>query len=120
MWAGVSQGGIISPVLFILYVNDMLPHSHIGELALYADDTAIKATFRKPTLLESYLNEFQRCLSDWRIAIKVTKSTAIIFCSCRTVLHPAPTTKTVRGTNRMGRHYSLFGGDSRYATHLVA
>ena len=51
MWAGVSKGGIISPVLFILYVNDMLPHSHIGELALYADDTAIIATSRKPTLL---------------------------------------------------------------------
>jgi len=83
MRAGVAQGGLISPVLFNLYVNDMPQHSHHVELALYADDTAIIATSRKPKLLvsylESYLNVLQRWLSDWRIAINVTKSTAIIF-----------------------------------------
>jgi hypothetical protein len=50
------------------------------ELALYADDTAIIATSRKPKLLvsylKSYLNDLQRWLSEWRIAINVSKSTA--------------------------------------------
>jgi hypothetical protein len=55
MRAGVAQGGLISPVLFSLYVNDMPPPSYHVELALYADDTAIIATSRKPTLLVSYL-----------------------------------------------------------------
>ena len=55
MRAGVAQGGLISPVLFSLYVNDMLSPSHHVELALYADDTAIIATSRKPTPLVSYL-----------------------------------------------------------------
>jgi hypothetical protein len=41
MRAGVAQGGLISPVLFSLYVNDMPSPSHHVELALYADDTAI-------------------------------------------------------------------------------
>jgi retron-type reverse transcriptase len=53
--AGVAQGGLISPVLFSLYVNDMASPSHHVELALYADDTAVIATSRKPTLLVSYL-----------------------------------------------------------------
>jgi hypothetical protein len=83
MRAGVAQGGLISPVLFSLYANDMPPPSHHVELALYADDTAIIATSRKPILLvsylESYLNDLQRWLSEWRIAINVSKSTAIIF-----------------------------------------
>jgi hypothetical protein len=83
MRAGVAQGGLISPVLFSLYVNDMPSLSHHVELALYADDTAIIATSRKPTLhvsyLESYLNDLQRWLSEWRIAINVSKSSAIIF-----------------------------------------
>jgi retron-type reverse transcriptase len=60
--ADVAQGGLISPVLFSLYVNDM-PSHHV-ELALYSDDTAIIATSRKPTLvvsyLEAYLNDLQR------------------------------------------------------------
>jgi hypothetical protein len=69
--------------LFSLYVNDMPSPSHHVELALYMDDTAVIATSRKPTLLvsylESYLNDIQRWLSEWRIAINVSKSSAIIF-----------------------------------------
>ena len=65
MRAGVAQGGLISPVLFSLYVNDMPSPSHHVELALYANDTAVIATSRKPTLLlsylESYLDDLQRC-----------------------------------------------------------
>jgi hypothetical protein len=83
MRARVAQGGLISSVIFSLYVNDMPSPSHHVELAIYADDTAIIATSRKPTLLvsylESYLNELQRWLSEWRIASNVSKSTAIIF-----------------------------------------
>ena len=55
MQAGEAQGGLISPVFFRLYVNDMPSPSHHFELALYADDTAIIATSRKPTPLVSYL-----------------------------------------------------------------
>jgi hypothetical protein len=46
---------LISPVLFSLYVNDVPSPPHHVELTLYADDTAIIATSRKPTLLVSYL-----------------------------------------------------------------
>jgi hypothetical protein len=51
---------LISPVLFSLYVNDIPTPSHHVELT-YADDTAIIATSRKPTLLVSYP---ESCLSD--------------------------------------------------------
>jgi hypothetical protein len=83
MRSGVAQGGLISPVLFSLYVNDMPSPSHHVELALYADYSAVIATSRKPTLLvsylESYLNDLQRWLSEWRIALNVSKTRAIIF-----------------------------------------
>ena len=83
MRAGVAQGGLISPVLFSLYVNDMPTPSRHVEVALYADDTAIIATSRKPTLLvsylESYLSNLQRWLTEWRNAINVSKNSAIIF-----------------------------------------
>jgi hypothetical protein len=68
MKAGVAQGGLISPVLFSLYVNDMPSPSHHVELDLYADNTVIIATSRKPRLLvsylESYLNDLQRWLCE--------------------------------------------------------
>jgi hypothetical protein len=61
MQAGVAEVELISPVFFRLYVNDMPSPSHHVQLALYADDMAVIATSRKPTLLvsclESYLND---------------------------------------------------------------
>ena len=68
MQAGVAQTGLISSVLFSLYVNDIPSSSHHVELALNTDDTSIIATSRKPTLLvsylESYLNDLQLWLSE--------------------------------------------------------
>jgi hypothetical protein len=96
MRAGFAQDGLISPVLFSLYVNDMPSPSHHVELALYADDTAITAMSRKPTLLvsylESYLNNLQRWVSEWRIAINVSKGTAIIALAGRRFIQPRPVT----------------------------
>jgi len=62
MQARVTQGGLISPVLFSLYVNEMHSPSHPVELALYAENATIIATPPKPTLLfgylEFYVNDF--------------------------------------------------------------
>jgi len=123
MRAGVAPGGLISPVLFCPYVNDIASPSLHVELALYVDETAIIATSRKLTLLVSYLdsypNDLQRWFSEWRIAINVSLSTAIIFVRAgRRFIQPRPV--TLRVTNRMGRHYSLSRGNSRYGSHLVA
>jgi hypothetical protein len=65
MRAGVAQGGLISPVLFSLYVNDMLIPSRHVELALFVDDTAIIAISRKPELLVSYLESYLIDLERW-------------------------------------------------------
>jgi retron-type reverse transcriptase len=87
MQAGVAQGGIISPLLFSLYVNDMPSLSRHVELTLYADDRAIITTYRQPTLivkyLDIYLRDLERWLSEWRIAINVSKSSAMLFAKAR-------------------------------------
>ena len=96
MWAGVVQGELISPVLFSLYANDMPSPSHHVELPLYKDYTAITATSRKPTLLVRYLESYldlRRWLGEWRIAINISKSTAIIFARAgRRFIQPRPVT----------------------------
>jgi hypothetical protein len=83
MQAGVVQGGLVSPMLFSLYVNDIMTPSRHVELAQYADDTALVATSRIPSLLVGYLVDYlgrlERWLRDWRIAINVSKSTDVLF-----------------------------------------
>jgi hypothetical protein len=71
--------------------------SHHVELALYADDTAIIAMSRKPTLLVSYMlsyiNDLQRLLSEWIIDMNVPKRTAIFFAPAeRRFIQPRPVT----------------------------
>jgi hypothetical protein len=69
--AGVAQGGLAYPVLFSLYVNEIpTPFRHV-ELAQYADDTAVTAKSRNPSVvgyLEAYLGRLELWLRDLRIA----------------------------------------------------
>jgi hypothetical protein len=93
----VAEGGLISPVFFGLYSNDMPSPSQQVEFTIYADDTIIIATSRKRTLLvsnlESQLNEIQRRLSEYIIAISLSKSTAIIYAGAgRRITEPRPVT----------------------------
>jgi hypothetical protein len=69
--------------LFGLYVNDIPTPSRQAELAQYTDGTALVATSRSPSLLfgylEAYLGRLDRWPQDWRIAINVSKSIAVLF-----------------------------------------
>jgi hypothetical protein len=52
-------------------------------LALYADNTALIVTSYRPSLLviylETYLGRLEHWLWDWRVAVSISKSTAVIF-----------------------------------------
>jgi len=100
MRGGVPKGGLFSHVFSSLYVNDMPSPSHHVELSLCGDDTAVIAKSRKPTMLvmylESYLNIFQRWLSECKFVINVSKGTAIIVARVgRCIIQPRPVTLLV-------------------------
>ena len=82
MWAIVAKGGVISPLLFSLYVKGIPTPSRYIELAQYADDTLV-ATSKHPALLvkylETHLSELEKWLREWRIAINVGKNAAVLF-----------------------------------------
>ena len=65
----------------------------VFELYQYADDTALVATSRQLALLvkylETHLADLEIWLRDWRIAINVGKSAAVLF-TTRYIQPPRP------------------------------
>ncbi|GFW59949.1 probable RNA-directed DNA polymerase from transposon X-element [Trichonephila clavipes] len=80
--AGVAQGSILGPVLFNLYVNDILKTTNTM-ICMFADDAAILSRHYNPNTLTQNINEHLAHLeiwfSVWKIALNTTKTEAVFF-----------------------------------------
>lgn len=81
-YAGVPQGAVLSPTLFNLFVCD-LPKSPNCELSIFADDTALMSSARRPkTIIKNLqlgLRRIAAFFESWKIRINPSKSQCIFF-----------------------------------------
>ena len=98
--AGVPQGSILGPLLFLIYTND-LPENLQSTVKLFADDTSLFSTVCEPNISASQLDSDLKKISHWAYKWKMnfnpdlSKQAQVIF-SRKTVKvsHPSITFNT--------------------------
>ena len=62
--AGVPQGSILGPLLFLIYVNDIMDAVDVN-IRMYADDTCIYASGKNETEIADKLNNALSNINNW-------------------------------------------------------
>ena len=75
MWtnveAGVPQGSILEPLLFLICIND-LPENLVSNPKLFADDTSLFSVIRNKHLSVQNLNENLSKINHWAFQQKMS------------------------------------------------
>ena len=90
--AGVPQGSVLGPLLFLVYVNDIVDKL-LSISRLFADDTSIAFTSNNVLEMEAIMNQDLQIISKWaktwQVSFNPSKTEAIFISSSRDLVKPS-------------------------------
>ena len=82
VFAGVPQGSVLGPLLFLIYINDIAENLE-SLTRLFADDTSLAKSSKHPSEIELTLNQdlkiIEQWSTDWLITFNSEKTNIIFF-----------------------------------------
>lgn len=126
--AGVPQGTVLGPLLFLCYVNDLPTLVYPLSTYMFADDTALVSTqsrqkiFSTSAKTQAVLNRVVSWSQDWCVTFNASKSTDLVITGSRrgSVQPPTLTIQgieipTVKSTLHLGVRIST---DLKWSAHV--
>ena len=80
--AGVLQGSILGPLLFLIYINYIVRNIN-SSIRLYTDDTSlyiiVEHSIQSATVLNSDLSQINTWASNWFVTLNPSKTESVLF-----------------------------------------
>ena len=130
LYAGVSQGSVLGPTLFLVFIND-LPDEVLSRIGIYADDTTLCSSLGKSGFfakvesageLELNLRSIVKWGDRWFVTFNATKTKLLSFNRHRDPLLVPVEMNGIELSEEtsfrwLGLAYSIYGLEAMYTVH---